>query len=95
VFTVMPNVTIKYNFYTNIVFTKTSDSHESKIVEGSIIYRKMQPGQHTPKTHHRRISHYLHLLSSRGNSKDAYTYGWYSTSVGNNDMQGVITRIKL
>jgi hypothetical protein len=28
------------------------------------------------------------------NSKVEYTYGWYSASVGN-DMQAIITRIKL
>jgi hypothetical protein len=29
------------------------------------------------------------------NSKVEYTYDWYSASAGNNDMQRVITRIKL
>jgi hypothetical protein len=27
--------------------------------------------------------------------KVEYTYGWYSASAGINDMQGIITRIKL
>jgi hypothetical protein len=34
-------------------------------------------------------------LSSRGNSKDEYTYGWYSANTENNDMQDIITRIKV
>jgi hypothetical protein len=42
----------------------------------------------------------LQLLSSRfeyqrENSKVEYTYGWYSASAGNNDMQDIITKVKL
>jgi hypothetical protein len=29
------------------------------------------------------------------NSKVEYTYGWYSASAGNNDMQGIISNVKL
>jgi hypothetical protein len=56
----------------------------------------MQLGQRKPRTLRRRISHYLHLLSSslssRGNSKGEYTYGWTQEVQKYNDIQGIITR---
>jgi hypothetical protein len=33
--------------------------------------------------------------SSEQFSKVEYTYGWYSASAGNNDMQGIISKVKL
>jgi hypothetical protein len=35
------------------------------------------------------------VCTAGGNSKIEYTYGWYSASVGNNDMQGIISKVKL
>jgi hypothetical protein len=29
------------------------------------------------------------------NSKVEYTYDWYSACAGNNDMQGIISKVKL
>jgi hypothetical protein len=33
--------------------------------------------------------------SAGGNSNVEYTYGWYSGSAENNDMQGIISNVKL
>jgi hypothetical protein len=35
------------------------------------------------------------VCTAGGNSKVEYTCGWYSASAGNNDMQGIISKVKL
>jgi hypothetical protein len=66
---------------------KTKQLSQKEIMEGSIIHRKSNWGSSrlellvenatcSPTSEQQ-------VLSSRGNSKDEYTYGWYSSSVGN------------
>jgi hypothetical protein len=62
----MPNVTNKVLLlHEYCLYKRLIDSHKSKIVEGSIIHRNMQPGQRKPRTPCWRIPHLLQLLSSR------------------------------
>jgi hypothetical protein len=35
------------------------------------------------------------VCTAGGNRTVEYTYGWYLASVGNNDMQGIISKVKL
>jgi hypothetical protein len=57
-------------------------------------------GNRSPRTPHQRIpkspsASEQQVCTTGGNRKVEYTYGWYSASAGNNDMHGIISKVKL
>jgi hypothetical protein len=91
---------IKYNYYTNIVIQKTKRLSRKQNI-GSLhnpqkyATRATQAYNSSSKNSTPYSSSEQQVLSSRRNSKDEYTCGWYLASVENSDMQDIITKVKL
>jgi hypothetical protein len=68
--------------------------------DGIITPQAIDGGNRSPRTPHRRIpkspsAFEQQVHTAGGNSKIEYTYGWYLASAGNNDMQSIISKVRL
>jgi hypothetical protein len=68
--------------------------------DDTITPQAIDRGNRSPRTPHQRIpkspsASEQQVYTVGGNSKVEYTYGWYSASAENNDMQVIISKVRL